>query len=55
MKNIEQDKFPQKKMIIISCMDTRLVELLPKSMNIRNGDTKNLKTAGAIVFTHSEV
>ena len=43
------DKFPQKKMIIISCMDTRLVELLPKSMNIRNGDTKNLKTAGAIV------
>lgn len=43
------DKFPQKKMIIISCMDTRLVELLPKSMNIRNGDTKILKTAGAIV------
>lgn len=42
-------KFPEKRMIIISCMDTRLVELLPKSMNIRNGDTKILKTAGAIV------
>lgn len=42
-------KFPEKKMIIISCMDTRLVELLPQSMNIHNGDTKILKTAGAIV------
>ncbi len=43
------DKFPQKRMIIISCMDTRLVELLPQSMNIHNGDVKFLKTAGAIV------
>lgn len=43
------DKYPQKRMVIVSCMDTRLVELLPKAMNIRNGDTKILKTAGAIV------
>ena len=43
------DKFPQKKMVIVSCMDTRLVELLPKSMNVKNGDVKILKTAGAIV------
>ena len=43
------DKFPEKKMVIVSCMDTRLVELLPKSMNVRNGDVKLLKTAGAIV------
>ncbi|RFU66421.1 carbonic anhydrase [Peribacillus saganii] len=43
------DKFPDKRMIIISCMDTRLVELLPKSMNIRNGDVKFIKTAGAVV------
>lgn len=43
------DKFPDKKMVIISCMDTRLVELLPKAMNIRNGDVKIIKTAGAIV------
>ncbi|MFB5283063.1 beta-class carbonic anhydrase [Peribacillus sp. Hz7] len=42
-------KYPDKKMIIVSCMDTRLVELLPKSMNVRNGDVKILKTAGAIV------
>ena len=26
------DKFPDKKMVVISCMDTRLVELLPKAM-----------------------
>lgn len=45
----ETDKFPDKRMVVLSCMDTRLVELLPKSMNIRNGDVKFLKTAGAIV------
>ncbi|MEH6945259.1 beta-class carbonic anhydrase, partial [Bacillus sp. JJ722] len=43
------DKFPDKRMVIISCMDTRLVELLPKAMNIRNGDVKIIKTAGAVV------
>lgn len=43
------DKFPDKKMVVISCMDTRLVELLPKAMNITNGDVKIIKTAGAIV------
>src|SRR4051794_17093432 len=48
-KKYLSDKFPDKRMIIISCMDTRLVELLPKSMNIHNGDVKFLKTAGAIV------
>ncbi len=30
-------------------MDTRLVELLPKAMNLRNGDVKIVKSAGAIV------
>jgi carbonic anhydrase len=42
-------KFPDKKIVIVSCMDTRLVELLPKAMNIANGDVKIIKTAGAIV------
>lgn len=45
----QANKYPNKKMVIVSCMDTRLVELLPKSMNIRNGDVKILKTAGAII------
>jgi carbonic anhydrase len=30
-------------------MDTRLVELLPRAMNLRNGDAKVIKNAGAIV------
>jgi carbonic anhydrase len=42
-------KFPTKKMAIITCMDTRLVELLPKAMNLKNGEVKILKTAGAII------
>ncbi|MBO1513123.1 beta-class carbonic anhydrase [Metabacillus bambusae] len=45
----ETTKFPEKKLVILSCMDTRLVELLPKAMNIRNGDVKHVKSAGAIV------
>jgi carbonic anhydrase len=42
-------KLPDKKMVVVSCMDTRLVELLPKSMNLRNGDFKLIKNAGAII------
>ena len=42
-------RFPDKRMVILSCMDTRLVELLPKAMNLRNGDAKILHNAGAIV------
>jgi carbonic anhydrase len=30
-------------------MDTRLSELLPRAMNLRQGDAKILKTAGAVV------
>lgn len=43
------DKFPDKKMVILTCMDTRLVELLPKAMNLKNGDAKIIKNAGALV------
>lgn len=42
-------KFPTKKMVILSCMDTRLVELLPSALNIKNGDVKIIKNAGAVV------
>jgi carbonic anhydrase len=48
-EKFETTKFPEKKLVILSCMDTRLVELLPKAMNIRNGDVKHVKSAGAIV------
>lgn len=48
-EEFKTDKFPNKRMVILSCMDTRLVELLPKAMNVKNGDVKIIKTAGAIV------
>lgn len=41
--------FPDKKLVILTCMDTRLVELLPRAMNLKNGDAKIIKNAGAIV------
>ncbi|WP_017812476.1 MULTISPECIES: beta-class carbonic anhydrase [Paenibacillus] len=41
--------FPDKKLVILTCMDTRLTELLPKAMNIRNGDAKIIKNAGAVI------
>ncbi len=44
-------KFPDKKMVIFTCMDTRLIELLHKAMNLKNGDAKVVKNAGAIL-TH---
>lgn len=43
------DRFPDKKLAIVTCMDTRLVELLPRAMGVRNGDVKIVKTAGAVV------
>lgn len=44
------DKKPRKKIVILSCMDTRLTELLPKAMNIKNGDAKIVKNAGATIM-----
>ena len=43
-------KDPDKKMVVLSCMDTRLTELLPKAMNFKNGDVKLIKNAGATVM-----
>lgn len=42
-------KFPNKKIVILSCMDTRLTELLPAALNIKNGDVKIIKNAGGTV------
>ena len=43
-------KNPNKKIVIVSCMDTRLTELLPRAMNIKNGDAKIIKNAGATII-----
>ena len=42
-------KFPDKKIAILTCMDARLFELLPKAMNFKNGDVKIIKSAGAVI------
>lgn len=47
----EATKYPKKRMVVVSCMDARLVELLPKALDLHNGDAKILKTAGGTI-TH---
>jgi carbonic anhydrase len=46
----ETTKFPNKRMVILTCMDTRLLELLPKAINVSNGDVKTIKNAGALIM-----
>ncbi|MEG0759823.1 MAG: carbonic anhydrase, partial [Raoultibacter sp.] len=45
----ETDKYPDKKLAIVSCMDTRLTELLAAALGLKNGDAKIIKVAGAEV------
>ena len=43
------DKYPDKKLAIVTCMDTRLIELLPAALGLRNGDVKMIKNAGGTI------
>jgi len=45
------NKFPNKKIAIVTCMDTRLTELLPAALGLKNGDVKIIKNAGGTI-TH---
>ena len=45
------DKYPEKHLAIVSCMDARILDLLPRSLGLKNGDAKLIKNAGALV-TH---
>ncbi|MGL5057866.1 MAG: beta-class carbonic anhydrase [Fusobacteriaceae bacterium] len=54
VENHEYEKFntskhPDRKMVIVSCMDTRLTELLPNAMSVKNGDAKIIKNAGGVI------
>lgn len=42
-------KYPKKKLAIVTCMDTRLTELLPAALGIKNGDAKIIKNAGGTI------
>ena len=48
------DKFPAKKLAVLTCMDTRLTELLPKALGLRNGDAKIIKNAGGLVLSETD-
>lgn len=39
----ETTKFPDKKLVILTCMDTRLTELLPKAMGLCNATQKSFR------------
>lgn len=39
-------KYPDRKIAILSCMDTRMTELLPAALGLKNGDVKLIKNAG---------
>ncbi|MCM1450160.1 MAG: carbonic anhydrase [Clostridiales bacterium] len=45
----ETSKYPDKRIAIVTCMDTRLVELLPAALGIKNGDVKMIKNAGGTI------
>lgn len=42
-------KYPDRKIAIVTCMDTRLVQLLPAALGIKNGDVKIIKNAGGTI------
>ena len=48
------DKFPAKKLAVLTCMDTRLTELLPKALGLRNGDAKVIKNAGGLILSETD-
>jgi carbonic anhydrase len=42
-------KYPNKKVAIVTCMDTRLTQLLPAALGLKNGDAKIIKNAGGTI------
>ncbi|MFS0722373.1 beta-class carbonic anhydrase [Paenibacillus sp. 1P07SE] len=45
----QYSRYPARRMVIVTCMDARLSEMLPKAMNLQGGDAKIIKNAGGIV------
>ncbi len=48
------DKYPSKKLAVLTCMDTRLTELLPQALGLHNGDAKIIKNAGGLVLSEGD-
>lgn len=49
-KKYETTKYPDKKIAILACMDTRMTELLPAALGLKNGDVKLIKNAGGQIM-----
>ena len=45
------DKYPKKKLAVLSCMDTRLSVLLTSALSLKNGDAKIIKNAGGVILS----
>lgn len=45
----QTSKYPDRNVAVVACMDTRLTELLPAALGIKNGDVKLIKNAGGVV------
>ena len=45
-EDIHASKLPQKKLAIVTCMDTRLVNFLEPALGLSRGDVKVIKNAG---------
>lgn len=45
----QAEKYPRKKIAVVTCMDTRLLTLLPTAMGIKNGDVIMIKNASGLV------
>ena len=42
-------KYPERRLAVLSCMDTRIVELIYAALGVKNGDVKMIRNAGALV------
>ena len=49
-KKYTATKYPDKKIAVLACMDTRMTELLPAALGLKNGDVKLIKNAGGQVM-----
>jgi len=48
------DKYPARKLAVLSCMDTRLSVLLQEALGLKNGDAKIIKNAGGIIPSETD-
>ena len=44
-------KYPDRKLAILTCMDTRLTNMLTAALGLKNGEAKIIKNAGGLVIS----